>query len=133
MTPAWLGRFKHKRVLVTGGRGYTDQEVIWGALADLEPSEIIEGGARGTDGYARGFSVNVMGKKPTTFPADWDTYGKQAGRLRNTKMLAESKPDFVLAFPGGNGTADMVSKAKAAGVTVIRVGADGAMEEENGN
>jgi hypothetical protein len=34
-------------------------------------------------------------------------------------MIAEGAPDFVLAFPGGLGTADMVEHARAAEVEVI--------------
>ena len=29
------------------------------------------------------------------------------------------KPDLVIAFPGGHGTADMVRRAKVAGVVVL--------------
>jgi hypothetical protein len=35
-------------------------------------------------------------------------------------MLDESKPDLVVAFPGGPGTANMIKLARAAGVMVIR-------------
>ena len=56
-----------------------------------------------------------------TFPADWKTYGRAAGPLRNARMIAEGKPDLVLAFPGGRGTADMTRKARAAGVEVRAV------------
>lgn len=39
---------------------------------------------------------------------------------------SEGKPDLVVAFPGGRGTADMVKRARAAGVEVIEVdGPDG--------
>jgi len=31
-------------------------------------------------------------------------------------MLDEGKPDLVLAFPGGSGTADMVKRAKVSGI-----------------
>jgi hypothetical protein len=34
-------------------------------------------------------------------------------------MLAEGRPDFVVAFEGGNGTADMIRQARAAGVEVL--------------
>jgi hypothetical protein len=34
-------------------------------------------------------------------------------------MLDEFRPDVVLAFPGGRGTADMVHRAIAAGVRVV--------------
>jgi UDP-N-acetylmuramoylalanine-D-glutamate ligase len=36
-------------------------------------------------------------------------------------MLDVGKPDLVVAFPGGRGTADMVRRAKEAGVEVIEV------------
>jgi hypothetical protein len=55
------------------------------------------------------------------FPADWDTHGRAAGPIRNQRMLDVGKPDFVIAFPGGHGTANMVRKAKAAGVQVLEV------------
>ena len=31
-------------------------------------------------------------------------------------MIDEGRPDFVVALPGGVGTADMVRKARAAGI-----------------
>ena len=37
------------------------------------------------------------------------------------KMLDESHPDLVAAFPGGAGTEDMVRRAKKAGVPISRV------------
>jgi hypothetical protein len=36
-------------------------------------------------------------------------------------MLAEGKPEMVLAFPGGRGTANMVKQARSAGVSVCEV------------
>lgn len=55
------------------------------------------------------------------FPPDWDKYGNAAGPIRNQQMLDEGKPDLVVAFPGGRGTADMVNKARKAGIEVIEV------------
>lgn len=55
-----------------------------------------------------------------SYPADWRR-GKGAGPERNARMLAEGWPDLVVAFPGGRGTADMVRRAKAAGVRVVEV------------
>jgi len=34
-------------------------------------------------------------------------------------MLDEGKPDLVVAFDGGRGTANMVKQAKAAGIQVL--------------
>lgn len=53
------------------------------------------------------------------YPADWARFGKSAGYLRNKQMLEEGKPDLVVAFPGGRGTANMIAIAMKAGVKVI--------------
>jgi len=58
-----------------------------------------------------------------SFPADWEKDGLAAGPMRNQRMLDEGKPDLVIAFPGGRGTADMVQRAKAAHVRVIEISA----------
>jgi hypothetical protein len=55
------------------------------------------------------------------FPAQWDRYGEAAGPIRNAWMLEFGKPDLVVAFPGGRGTADMISKARKAGIEVCEV------------
>jgi hypothetical protein len=81
-------------------------------------TEIIEGGATGADTCAFWWA-KMHGIKSHTFRADWDKHGKRAGFLRNQEMLDTGKPDLVIAFPGGNGTADMVARAKKAGVEVI--------------
>jgi len=52
------------------------------------------------------------------FPADWGKYSKSAGYIRNKQMLAEGKPDLVVAFPGGKGTANMVKLAKLANIPI---------------
>ena len=57
------------------------------------------------------------------YPANWEEFGKRAGLIRNARMLTEGKPERVLAFPGGRGTADMVSRAREAGVEVCEVSA----------
>jgi len=79
---------------------------------------IIEGGARGADAAALDFAV-VNFTQHRQFKANWTKYRKAAGAIRNQKMIDEGKPDLVIAFPGNNGTADMVAKAKAANIPVI--------------
>jgi hypothetical protein len=51
--------------------------------------------------------------------AQWAKLGKGAGPIRNSMMLTIGKPNFVVAFPGDNVTADMVAQARAAGVEVL--------------
>jgi hypothetical protein len=47
--------------------------------------------------------------------------GNYYANEREAGMLAESRPDIVLAFPGGRRTANLVKQAKAAGVWVLTV------------
>lgn len=113
------------RVLVCGGRDYSDRAAVFGALDALHQKygrlTVIQGGAPGADALARAW----CGKAPSVYminePADWKSHGKAAGPLRNQRMLDEHRPDLVLAFPGGRGTADMVRRAKAAGVKICEI------------
>lgn len=111
------------KILVTGGRGYADAEAVSGTLdfyaSLLGDFELIEGGATGADYLAREWFRLRYNREPTTVEADWNTYGKAAGGIRNQKMLDDHKPDLVIAFPGGSGTADMTRRAREAGVQVI--------------
>lgn len=83
-------------------------------------TELAQGGATGADAVARVWAHK--NRVPVrTYEADWQAHDKAAGPMRNQRMLDEFKPDAVIAFPGGKGTADMVRRAKAAGVRVIEV------------
>ena len=109
------------RVLVCGGREVSDSAYVWRELdvfhAKLEFTVVIEGDARGADRLA-GAWARARGIETLTYPADWSRYGKRAGYVRNTVMLQEGKPDLVIAFPGGKGTANMVHQANTASVPV---------------
>jgi aspartokinase-like uncharacterized kinase len=104
-------------ILVTGGREYADAQAVAKALAAEAPVDmIIEGGAKGADRLGRAWAIR-NGVHYATVPALWDTYEYAAGPIRNSAMLL-LRPTKVVAFPGGKGTADMVRKAKKAGVPV---------------
>jgi hypothetical protein len=105
------------KVLVTGGRDYKDYGVVSQALSALDVSALIEGGATGADLLARVWA-NANKIPYTTYPAQWGLFGKKAGYMRNLQMLIEGKPDLVLAFPGGKGTANMVKIATENGTPV---------------
>lgn len=110
------------RVLVCGGRDYSDREAVFAALDELAPLAIIQGHADGADALAREWwykRPNTCAGELACYPADWKKHGKAAGPIRNQQMIDEGKPDLVLAFPGGHGTADMVRRAKRAGVKVL--------------
>lgn len=48
-------------------------------------------------------------------------YNAAAGPMRNAAMLAKYKPHRVVAFPGGDGTKNMIELAEREGVEVRRV------------
>ena len=105
------------RVLVCGGRKFDDKAMLERALGEIEITELIEGAAKGADTLAREWA-EVKKIPVRTFKAEFGRYGRAGGPIRNKKMLAEGKPDLVVAFPGGSGTANMVGLARAAGVPV---------------
>ena len=105
------------KVLVFGGRDYNDRIAIFAELDKLKPSLVIHGGCRGADRIA-GAWARLAGVREQVFFADWETHGNAAGPIRNQRMIDEGRPDIALGFPGGNGTADMARRARAAGVEV---------------
>lgn len=107
------------RLLICGGRNWSERFPILDALLELWPVIVIEGGARGADRLARE-AAEWCGIPVQTYPADWSHYGKAAGGIRNQRMLDEGRPDMVLACPDpeSRGTWDMVRRAEAAGVPV---------------
>ncbi len=110
------------RVLVCGGRDYSDAETVRQSLDMVRATTIITGGARGADELGLK-EASRRGTASMVFCADWQKHGKVAGPIRNQQMLDEGKPDLVMAFPGGRGTADMVRRAKNAGVPVMEISA----------
>jgi predicted Rossmann-fold nucleotide-binding protein len=113
------------RVIVCGGRNFRSPAHVFRALDDLHAKHgftaLMQGGATGADQFAREWAETKPEIKRYVCKAQWDTYGRAAGPMRNSRML-EWKPDLVVAFAGGAGTADMVEKAEAAGVPVQRYG-----------
>lgn len=109
------------RVLVTGDRNWHSFEKIAQWLRQLPPdSVVIQGGCRGADEIASGVA-KTLGLAVETYSADWVRYGRGAGPKRNQVML-DSGVDLILAFhsdlANSKGTADMVRRARKAGIPV---------------
>jgi 1-aminocyclopropane-1-carboxylate deaminase/D-cysteine desulfhydrase-like pyridoxal-dependent ACC family enzyme len=126
------------RLLVCGGRDYYQPNMVAVPLDILRGRAlekgailvIVQGGAKGADQCAREWALG-RGVECETFHADWAKHGRAAGPIRNQQML-DSRPDMVCAFPGGAGTADMVRRARAAGVEVFDVAAELAKHGDDG-
>lgn len=111
------------RVIICGGRDFVDLKYAYEKLDAVHKecpiTEVIEGGARGADqlgfNWAIANSISVR-----TVRAEWKLHGRAAGIIRNT-VMANMNPDEVLALPGGNGTANMISQAEKRGIKVRRL------------
>ena len=104
--------------VICGGRDFSDQSMFDNAMSELTqalgiPRAVVHGCASGADqmaaAWGRRLAIDVHGSSP-----DWKTHGRAGGPIRNQKMLEDFKPDVVIAFPGGSGTADMVRRAHKA-------------------
>ena len=126
------------RVLVCGGRNYNDTNHVWNVLCEVHNKQnislVIHGAATGADTEGMNWAQAIEGVKHLPFVADWKNldvegviikvgrygpYNAVAGHQRNQRMLDEGKPDLVVAFPGGRGTADMVCRARKADIKVM--------------
>lgn len=92
------------RALVTGDRNWAAPEVTERVLNEYAKRfprhrmRIIEGGAKGADAAAAEWAKKRRGADHIQVPAQWSKYGRNAGPMRNRKMLREYDPDAVLGF-----------------------------------
>ena len=112
------------KVIVTGGRDFQSSAQVWSGMdmvhATLGITELMQGGAKGVDQFAREWATRHPEVKRYVCHAEWEKHGPSAGPIRNARML-EWEPDYVVAFEGGRGTANMVKLAEDACVPVIHI------------
>lgn len=121
------------KIIVTGGRHSKERELVWTFLDNLyhrinedgppEELTVVQGGATGVDRHAREWCAS-RGVAYVNYPYPSEL-GRSGGPIRNRRMAEEQRPDMVVAFPGGAGTASMVSIARELGIRVIEVQSDG--------
>lgn len=112
-------------MLVCGDRKWTDPGPIRNRLRLLTRTTVLVHGAqRGADRLAAHVAL-LLGWDPDhieAFPAAWDDHGIAAGPIRNQQMLDSGPIDLVLAFHDriseSKGTADMIHRAKRAGIPI---------------
>lgn len=126
------------RIGVTGGRHFADENAVAAAMS-LLPADatLVHGAARGADKLCAEW-WKTQGRPDDPHPAPWDapctdlcqpnhrrtnrlgaSYCPAAGVYRNAEMV-ESGLDLLVAFPGNEGTLDMIRRCKAASVPIVR-------------
>ena len=136
-----------RRVLVFGGRDFTDTKAVFNSLdlmAEWSESDdigntmpmlhIISGCASGADQLGLDWAKDT-GNTTSEFPAAWQDleapgaiiktrrdgiqYNTLAGFWRNQQMIDEGHPDIGLMFPGRNGTRDMKERLIKAKIPIV--------------
>ena len=106
------------KIVVAGSREYTNyneaKKFIDKCISRIRKNNkiiIISGGARGADTLGEEYAKE-NGFKIERYLADWETYGKSAGPIRN-KMMAQNC-NYVICFWDGKsaGTKTMIEYAK---------------------
>jgi len=124
-------QWRKENVLITGTRLFTGaspdlaRDVLNKTLderVDADLHELVCGGAMGVDWWAMKWAL----RNEVTLhvvPARWKLYGKGAGPIRNTIMLADYRPKRVIGFWDGKsrGTQHMLKTALSAGVKITIV------------
>jgi len=102
------------KTIIAGGRSFipADVHIVW--LDDLFEqcafTEIVCGGAKGADDFGKNWAEQ-HGLPVKIFKAEWSLYGRSAGPRRNAEMAKYA--DSLVLFPGGKGSASMLSLAKS--------------------
>jgi len=114
------------KTIIAGSRDLVDKDTVF-SIIDLAPvfiTQIISGGARGIDklGAEFGYHKDIP---VITFNADWDTYGKRAGYLRNVDMADNAEALIAIWDGKSKGTKHMIDIALDKGLLVYvkKVGA----------
>jgi hypothetical protein len=88
-------------LLIAGSRDYPDLQEVRDLVKGLPAeTQVIVGGARGVDVAAEGAAIKRPDLPfPIVMQADWETYGKRAGYIRNEEMVKLA--DFAVVFWDG--------------------------------
>ena len=112
----------NSRVVVCGGRGFGDIDLFDYVMRGVDPKLIIHGNATGADAladsWADAYHIPKLVYKPDR---SLDGPGRDWKFRRNERMLRESSPTMVVAFPGGPGTAHTISVARKSGIPVAHI------------
>lgn len=110
-------RLERPRIYVCGGRAYANGENVFRHLDRLHPSSVGEGGQTGADAWANAWAYKHL-------EIEHAQYQIEPGEdpfARNIRAFNDFKPNLILAFLGGNGTAHMKLLGRNNGVWVTEV------------
>lgn len=94
------------RLIIAGSRGFSDYEMLRRTVGDFmlslnkhnEPVTILSGTAKGADKLGERYAKE-NGHALEQYPADWNSFGKAAGYLRN-KQMAQAATHCIVFWDG---------------------------------
>ena len=102
------------RTIVAGSRSIKDSQSVFDVLdghTDWPITEVVCGCAQGPD-IDGAVWAGKHGIPVVHFPADWITYGRAAGPIRN-KVMAQHAEALIAIWDGkSRGTEDMIEQAE---------------------
>jgi len=111
------------RLLVCGGRHFDDSMLVERELSRIHArtpvSVLIHGGLPGLGGPAEAWARR-NGVQLIRYPANF-SLGKRGDFERDDFMLEDSRPDALLAFPGGARTARLLDRAQELRIHAMQV------------
>lgn len=109
------------KIIISGSRDITDEEFVINEFWKLpfEATEIVSGCAKGVDTIGESIA-EAIGVPVKRFPADWNTYQKAAGPIRNQQM-AEYADAALVVHNGSRGSQNMIKQMKKLGKPVYEV------------
>jgi YspA, cpYpsA-related SLOG family len=123
------------KILVTGDRGWTNEELVDLVVSRLPANSIVVHGACSGADEISGCLASKRGHEVREYPADWKLYGRAAGGIRNQEMLdrehrANEPIDAVFAFhealyDRSRGTLDMCKRAEKTAIKIFVVTSKG--------
>jgi len=110
-------------LIIAGCREFIDAEFVESSFIEhfggRDVVEIIHGGCRGVDSIA-GEIARQRDIPCREFPANF-SYGKIGGPARNQAMVDEGDALLVFWRPDCQGSIDVMSRAKSAGIEVVDI------------
>ena len=112
------------RTIIAGSRDFTNfsflKEKLDSYILENTISEIVCGCACGADSLGEKWAVE-KGIPVKKFPAQWNTFGRSAGYIRNTEMAIYS--DSLIVFwdgrSSGIGHMIKIAREKGLGITIF--------------
>jgi hypothetical protein len=105
------------KTIIAGSRTIKDYLIIEHAIKEsgFKITEVVSGCAPGVDRLGEKWAEK-HGVPIKRFPADWDSFGRAAGAIRNGQM-AEYAGALIAIWDGiSSGTEDMIKKAQKRGI-----------------